>query len=285
MSEELNQSQEQPAEQVTPAAEAPVVDKREELWGSKFASLTRKEREILAKEREIKERSSELERYSNLKAGAKERVSDVLAEYGLTVEDIVNHSLQGFEAEQEASTPEGMYKKLEAKLLKMEQDKQNELTLKEQQEEKRVQQHIEETISTFKNSINSFLEERSEDYELIAAQEASDTIFEVIEEYYNQNGEILSIKDAANLVEEHLQSEATKIWSKAKKLQASLTGLKDPSQVQVVNKETGNPQQKKVVAPTLTNDVASTTASVVQEKPQSREQSLAMAAKRLKWNK
>lgn len=263
----------------------PEVDAKEQLFSSKFANLTRKEREILAKEKAIKQQSEELQKLQELKGSAKERVEDALEMLGLTLDDVIQYELKKMDAQEpEDDSLEGKYKKLEQKLTEFEKKELEKVKLKEEEEKKREQQYIDETISTFKQSISAFIEEKSETYELIAAQDAQDTVFEVIEEHFNQTGKVLAIEEAANLVEQHLEEEAKRILSRSKKLKSALPSEEVESQASEELKVSQQTQPKKTVAPTLTSEVTASQAKVEAQEWLSREESLRRAAEKLKWN-
>ena len=265
--------------------EQPKVNPKEELYSSKFASLTRKEREILQKEREIKAAEAEFNKFKELKGSAKERVNDVLAEMGLTIEDVINAQLGQFEAQEDENTPEAKYKKLEAKLTALEEKELKKQQEMEEEAKKAEQKYIDETISTVKNSINELIQERIGDYELIAAQGAQDTVFDVIEENFYTNGTMLSIEEAANLVEEHLLDEAKAILSRSNKLKnlASPSASQSQGEEEALKKELS--QWKKTTEPTLSSSFVASTAEVKAEPTtMSKEESLKRAAAKLKWS-
>lgn len=268
------------------------VDPREKLLSSKFANLTKKERELINKERELKSKYEQVSKFESLKGSAKDRMDEVLSELGLSVDDIIAHKLAQLDSEEleQDDSLEGKYRKLEKKLTSIEQEK-----LKREEEEKRLmeereQKYIDETISSFKKQINEHIESNAENYELIAAQQAHDQVFEVIEEYFTSTGKVMSIQEAANLVESYFEDEAKKILSRTSKLKKFLT----PEEVvESVEKQDVFKTQKseilaEVIEPTkqpsrtLTQDVV--IPSVRQEdRLLSREESLRRAAQKLQW--
>ena len=81
------------------------------------------------------------------------------------------------------------------------------LAKKEEEEEYSKYESIE---NNFKQEIDSFVKGKGE-YELINANGASDLIYEVIEEHYNDTGRVLELNEAAQAVESYLEDELEKL--------------------------------------------------------------------------
>ena len=181
-----------------------------------------------------------------------QNVPKVLESLGLSLQDVIDHALNQAEAEvlDKDDSPEGKIRKLEQKLQQFETKEQEKERLAREAEEKRVQQQIDETISTFKSEISSFIETNAETYELIAAQEATESVFEVIEENFNRTGKVMSIEEAATLVENYLEEEAKKILSRSKKLKSALPSesVESPAEEEL-KVSPSQPQQEKKMAP------------------------------------
>jgi alanyl-tRNA synthetase len=136
-----------------------------------------------------------------------------------------------------------------------------------QKEEETEKKQYDETVSGFKSQINDFLSSNAETYELINMNDAQGLVFDVIQEYYESSGRILSIEEAAKHTEEHLEAEAKKIME-AKKF-----------------KQTSKPasEQEQKATQTLSNTQSAEVPTSGQKKL-SREESLAQAAKMIRWN-
>lgn len=274
-----------------PVEESPAKDPKQELFSTKFANLSRKERELLEKEKTIKSQYSEIERLNSIKGSAKEKVNEALEFLGLSLNDVIQYELSKIDQEmlEDDDSIEGRYKKLEKKLAAIEQKEQEALLRKQEEEARKEQEYIEETISAFKNEINGFLQERADTYELIAVQQAHDQVFEVIEENFRLTGQVMPIEEAANLVEAYFEEEAKRILAQSKKLKAVLPVDEAMSQAQEVIKASVSKHQETVngaksrVSPTLTQDIVTQPANAP-SRPLSREESLRRAAQKLKWN-
>ena len=109
--------------------------------------------------------------------------------------------------------------------------------------------------------------QKEEAYELIKLNDAKELVFDVIQEFYQSTGRVLSVEEATKHTEEHLESEARKVFE-AKR-------FKQPA------KEKQEPGEKKA-APTLSNTQSSEVPSIGDVKL-SREESLKDAAKLIRW--
>jgi len=272
--------------------EAPVVEEpkkatKEELFSSKFANLTRKERELQIKEKEVKAQYAQIEQLNSIKSDSKAKINEALELVGLTLDDIIDYQLSNLEKDYEETDDsiEGKYKRIEKKLSAIEQKEADSIKFKQDEAEKSERIANDETILEFKKSLTAFIEEKPETYELIAAQEAQDTVFEVIEEHFNSSGNVMSFEDAANLVENYLEDEAKNILSKSKKLQKYLPQEVTPVQVTEELKESPIKQPKKVVAPTLAQEMVSAANVKVKSQYISKDERLKRATEQLKWIK
>jgi len=159
---------------------------------------------------------------------------------------------------------ERMQKDLESKALSRVEELEKKLKDKEESEAK---QRYEQAVESYKTELNGFIENNKDTYELIVANNATDLMFQVAEEYYQANGKVLDIKDIAEAVESHLEEEAKKIFE--------LKKFKQTSQ-----KPQANSPNK--TAPTLSNTSAANVPSNG-SKFLSQEESLREAAKLIRW--
>ena len=97
-----------------------------------------------------------------------------------------------------------------------------------QQEIERERANHEAQVSTYKKTINDFVEANKDDFEFLAANpDHVDTVYEIIETHYNNTQKILDFKEAAQLVEDELESEFKTKYASLKKIK----GLINPSEV------------------------------------------------------
>ena len=74
--------------------------------------------------------------------------------------------------------------------------------------------------------IKAFVNENSTDFEYVAHNDATDVVYDVIEEHYNETGRILDIKEAVQAVESYLEEEAEKLLNLGK-VKNRLTSMRD----------------------------------------------------------
>jgi len=269
---------EQVTEEVKPEPVAPAEDAR---LAQKFAALSRKEKQIRDRERQIqqqmtqfqqqmeqfKAQQSEVEKYKSLPERLRKNPGEVLKESGITAEQLTEMLLNGGKPTEAMERSE-----LETKVLARVEELQKRLEAKEAAEQ---EQKLEAQISQFKGQLSDFVTETA-DYELIRANNGTELVYEVIERHYSQTleetgeGEILSNKDACDLVENYYLEEAKKLVDreKVKKLFAP----QPPPKPAV----TGKP------SPTLSNTQASRVPNPGKQ-TLSKDESMAQAAQLIRW--
>lgn len=250
-------------------------------FASKFAALSRKEKDLRERERQMEQRIQEYEakmqQLQQPEPEAKEPELPLdyrikknpiaeLEKLGLTYEDLTQMVLNDGKPSTDLQLKlmreeierdyESKYKQLEDRLLE-----------KEKQEE---EANYQTTLNTFKSEIKSHIDQ-SEEYELIREQDAYDLVYDVIQDFYNENGSILDTTEAAKQVENYLEEEARKLFEKSKKIKSWM----QPQSSQPA------PRQD---SPTLSNSSAATGTYQTSNKLLSREDSIAQLAKQIKWN-
>lgn len=263
--------------QAEPAPEPTAEQKQaEEKFAAKFAALTRKEKAIRQRETQVQQQMQKLEeRLKQVEAQAKEveayksipeRIKKdpfkLMQEHGLTKEQLLEMTLNDGQPTQDMVLGE-VEKKFMSKLEEMEKK------LAEKEENARKEKEA-AAIQQFQAQLTDFVN-KTEDYDLIRANDAVDLVYQVIEEHYNETQQILSNKEACDAVENYLLEEAKKLVDrdKVKKL------LQTPA-------TTTAPQGARKSSPTLSNAQAAQAPKSTGRKL-SDEESKAEAAKLLKW--
>jgi predicted ribosome quality control (RQC) complex YloA/Tae2 family protein len=123
----------------------------------------------------------------------------------------------------------------------------------------------------FVGEINSFINENKSDFEYVAHNDATDVVYDVIEEHYNETGRILDIKEAVEAVESYLEEEAEKLLNLGK-VKNRLTSMRD---------EYEQPQRQSQT--TLSNAHSAQANERVARKLSDEESKSAMA-KMLQWD-
>jgi hypothetical protein len=228
-----------------PAAEVkPTEDPR---FAEKFAALTKKEREIFQKELRMKEMEQRLRRFEELERLKSENPYAFIKETGVDLEK----TLLAAAREGEPPTVDDKVSELQSQIQKL----QEMLKTKEETEIKTKEQMA---MEQFKSNLKNHITSKADDYELILANDAVDTVFDVIQTHFEKTkqdlgeGEILPFDKAAELVENYLL-EKTKKAIQAKKI----------SQLLQAQQPAPEPQQKgfsntisQSLTPTLTKQTA-----------------------------
>ena len=282
-----------------PEAKAPEA-KPTDKFAAKFAALTRKERDVRERETKWKSESesikaesekvkAEAEQYRNkygqfeslaerVKADKSAGVKWLLSQ-GLSVEDLSDALLEEMNPNAERKlerTTSDIEKRLMARLEELE----GKLTAKEKAElesQKQAEQDtFEKTVTQVKTELREFID-AGDDYELIKLSGEYETVFDVMQEHYNDQVtkgvsrdkiKILSYEEAAKWTEAYLEEDArTKYEAKRAKL--------------VTKTE---PAKSKPTSPTLSNTLSTEVQNSEEPKARTREESLKRAARLLRYN-
>lgn len=244
------------AESGAPPAPTPQEDPK---LASRLEIILRREREASAIEKRAKDLEASLqeklqliERFEQAKKGNSKQALELL---GLNYDQLSQSILQ------DGSIPaEVKIKELEGKITDL--DKRRELDLKREDENKKTLQAQAEThaINSFKEEINTYLTDNKARYELIEFEANQELVFDVVDEHYKRTldpetgiGKVMSIKEAADKVEEFLEKK----YDKAKQVGKvkTLWGAIPKSQQETLAKQfTTKSTQPK----TLTNQMSAT---------------------------
>lgn len=278
---------------------APLPKKKDEL-SSKFAALSRKERQIREREKELQNLQRQLEEQKTSRQTEDEKTQQDLEfsrkmrelaqdktkrhvllkelenTLGVGYNELTEAVLEGGEpnpdkiVEQVRAEYKSEIQKLQEKLDSMEQARQQE---REEAERQAKEQEDAAAVEDFMNGIKSFVNERPDDYKMIRYEDATDLVYETIATYYEENGRMLSNEDAANHVEEYLRGEAEK--------RAKALGFKPE-----VSEPPKEPAPRNPASPTLSNEQStqSPPSDIVSNKSLDEIESLDRAAKLLKFN-
>lgn len=256
---------------VEPEVKAEEPEKKEEdegKWAQRFAILSKREKELQRKAQEIKQ-AQEADDYKAFIAAKQSRNPiQALQALGMSFQDAAQFVLN--DQKHPEPTVEDQIKELKAQIARQEEER----TLREEQEK---QEYVKRTIDNHKRDIASYIKTNPDKYELILANEAQDTVFEVIEEYYNKFNKIMPIDEASQKVEDWLTERAQALL-KLKKFQPAAQPTPEP-----VAQSRPLQQERPKIGMTLTN--AGVTAQPAKENfgLLSREESIKRAAAMLKY--
>lgn len=189
----------------------------------KLARVAKKESALLEQQKALEADIGLAKEFKSSKEMAKKDPIKLLQSLGLTFEDIARFQLEGGDAPSE--DPISSLKSQIEEMKKSQMDKEE---MAKQQEIERERANHEAQVSTYKKTINDFVEANKDDFEFLAANpDHVDTVYEIIEQHYNNTQKILDFKEAAQLVEDELESEFKTKYASLKKIK----GLINPADV------------------------------------------------------
>jgi hypothetical protein len=186
-----------------PATEAPppVAPQEDPKLSSKFAALARRERMLQKREAEAK-RMYEDPDYKAWKTAKEGKYPlEAMKAAGYSYDEITQFVLN--DGQMPPKTTDDAVKELQERLDAKEKA--------EQEAAKKAQDEYNEKVyAQHKLDIRQHVDASGDTYELIRAQGEYDTVFDVIYEYFEANGEVLSIDAAAEHVEKYLEEKGRK---------------------------------------------------------------------------
>jgi len=269
---------------------------------SRFAALSRKDKELRGKERALKEQEAALKQWQESQKLLQENPLAFVEKSGLSLDKLIALALQ------QPGEPDPMQKELNAVKQKIESwDKQYEDALKAHQAAVEAQAEADS-----KASIRHFVEQAKDKYELVAVNDAIDDVYDLIyEDWVSQDvppeqRTPMSLEKAAQAVEDYFFEEAQKLL-KANKIRAALqpgsqqetaapNGQRPNDTVNRDATASGNRIEERPVArfetqeirpglpPTLTNNRTAASAAGAPRAQLSDEESLKRAVSLLKFS-
>lgn len=261
------------AEAAAPAPE-PVAEKpREQPRADRFAVLARKEAEVFRKAQAVRQQQAEIARqaeeiraFQSARQQALQNPLEALKSLGLTYEQVTDFVLND-----NKPTPnlEVMSVRQELEEFKRQQREEQQQLLAQRREME--QQEIQQTLQQFQEEVSEYVTQHAETYELTALYNGANLITQVIEECFKQDGKLLSIPEAAKLVEEHYEDLARKTLA-TKKFAATQQKVASPQAPQTAPAPS--------IGRTLSNDLSASVAGNPQ-RPRSDADRIAAALARL----
>lgn len=246
-----------PVEAAVPAAAGEVTSSgeaaSEKVSAKIYAELARKEKALRAKEDAWKAQLAEKEQgwltkeqeYQQKYIPRDKLTTDplgALQEAGLSYEQLTQMLMNP--PSQETLTLQAKIKELEAKL-------DGKLSSFEESQKQAQSKQYEQAINGIRNQVKALVTGDTENFELINAngEDAQEAVVRYIEDYYKETDTVLTVQEAAKLVEEHLLEETTKLMN--------LNKIK--SKLAPQTQETPQETVKQPVSKTLTNTNATST--------------------------
>lgn len=257
---------EAPAPAPEPAPEKPRADR--------FALLARKEQDLLRKQQAVKQQqqilaqqAEQLRAFEQAKKQALLNPLDALKQLGLTYEQITEFVLNDNKPTPNA---EVMSVRQELEEFKRAQREEQQKLLEEQREMQTQEQQA--IIETFREEVGEYVSQHAETYELTNLYGGANLVSDVIEEHFKQSGKLLTIPEAAKLVEEHYEELARK---------AQQTKKFAVTQQKVASTQAQATTAAPRIGPTLSNDLSANVAAGISKSPRSDADRIAAALARL----
>lgn len=249
---------------VTPPA-MPPTETKEAADSKLFASIARKEAKLVQTQKAIKvqqeemaQERAELNRYRALKTKAGEKPDDVLNEFGLDYTKLTERKLN-----EGNPSPEYVKAELKQEIDQLRQEAKAREEAKQQEGLRQAEENKKLVLQKFSDNVNTFVTENADAYELINLHGTQKLVEAVIEQHYVRTqkespvrvGKVLTIKEAADIVEKHLEEQVEKSVATKKWQARSKPTEKIPEQ---------KSQNQSKSSPTLTNQLTPSAAPSMQ---------------------
>jgi hypothetical protein len=242
-----------------------VLIQREKAAVERERAAKALEASAVARGQEIEARLQRLNEFENIKKTNPRKALELL---GMSYQDLTQVELNDGEI-----PPEIKIKQVEEKFSSFVESQKAERQAQEEAQKQAEAKHHESTIAKFKGEIGTHLKENSNRYELIEFEQSQDLVYDVIDEHYNRTyldavkkaeetgddvadvrGEVLSISQAADKVEAHLEKK----YDKARNLNKVKTLLAPRQAIPSVEKPKAPQRQQPT---TLNNNLSASPAS------------------------
>jgi len=279
---------ETPIEAKPPVEEKVVQPEKKDFLSPKFAALTKKEREVRELQASLKQREAELAKRvqelderdkvgvkgaADIEAEFKENPYKFLQKHGIKLEDLAKIALNDANP-----TPEMLINKtreeLDSKYKKEIEDLKKSMEEKEQRER---EERYGQAKSAYMDQIGQHISgDESLEFVKAEGEEGRSLIYDIIEEFYNSEGKILPLADAARAAESYLEEQFKARYGNVKKF--SQRAESQPPQ----EGKSPSSKQDKPASPTLSNNLASQVPTNG-KRSTSREEDIEAAKSLLRW--
>ena len=216
----VNQEAAEPQEEINEFKD--LEQPQDSEFDRKFAALSRKEKALRERELELEKKFGSKEKELPLERRIRSNPLKALEELGLDYDKLTELALNDGRL-----TPDMQMKLMREELENDYKEKFNSLEERLNAKEKMEEEAKYDAVKQgFVGEIESFINENQSDFEYVAHNEATDVVYDVIEEHYNETGRILDIKEAVEAVESYLEEEAEKLLNLGK-VKNRLTSMKD----------------------------------------------------------
>lgn len=232
-----------PSDPSNPAIPAPQPDSQ---LDTRLAALTRREREIQ------QQRQAFLQEKNNMVP--KSELARIWKEDRSKLKDLIGVPDEEWNSSFSAPKPQedGALASLKAEIEALKQEK--------------LQEKQTSAVTQFKQNLSEFISKSPEEYELISAFDAVESVYDIMVEHYREHQQPMNPKEACDYVEQYL-FDKFKQGAGTKKIGSLFQQSQTPG---------------KQPPPTLTGTTAANPTSITQRKL-SPEESMAEAAKLIRW--
>lgn len=181
-----------PQAQDAPATpEAPQMD---DSLARKLHMLSKREREVMAKKKEIEESSSKYKPYEDLRVNAKKNPIAILEHFGVSYDELTDFIIQGSDPENQR------YSELQQQINALKGEKETEAANARAAKE-------ENAVQSFKANITQSLDPAKHEFCAAHGDAAIDMAYNLIETYWTENQKMLEVGTALDWIEEHLEEQ------------------------------------------------------------------------------
>lgn len=250
-----------PQTETTQATEQPkaIETKKEERISPKLARAKAEEAKAKKLLEQAEARFKAAEEKEKKLSRLKEAPLEILQELGTSFEDVANAVLKSGEPESEQQKAIRVAEEARQEVERLRREREEEI--------ERIQNlQLQRAVEDFRFKISDTIKKNAEKFELVAAYEADNLVYDIVQEYFNKHNEILDPEKAAELAENFLEQRVERLV-KTKKIQSRF-----------------KPQQEQENSVTLKNSDQSFSAPVKSNSaPMTREERLKRALARLKY--
>lgn len=273
------------------ATDGPPQPTQDNRVSGKLEILIKREQQALARERQAKEREASLE--AKIKAIEeregrlnefelkKKNPKEALSLLGLTYDEITQAQLNDGELPPQVEIKK-LREEIEAYKSAQKQEKDHETERALAQAKSQAEAQEQKAIESFKSEIGQYLTDNSARYELIQYEANQDLVYDVVDEYYTRTqalaqkrfddgeitqdqvvGKVMTIKEAADKVEEFLEQKYNKS-RELSKVKALWGAIPKDIQNKLAKPEINKPNQTP--PKTLTNQLSARPSAPKQTK-------------------
>lgn len=287
--------EEQPAETAEVSQETseepaqPEVEEKKpkDLVSSKFAALSRRERELRAREREFEDRAKAAEERQKQEKEIESKLSQlkkaplkVLKELGLSYADITQDALGAYE-EPKVDPVEERFKTVETSLSKIDEVEAKLEARFNQLAEREANLAMTELMTTIKDTA------KDEKYEMIRTmsdQGSYELVRDVIQEYWSEHEQVLDFDEACDIVEKYYEEAFLEKFAKTRKLQSRFQPKASDAKAESPKPSQSRATPTKADGPTtLRNSQATASEATVDIDKMSKHEAIAYLSKQLKF--